>query len=309
MKLIFMGTPALAVPCLELLHAEHEIVLVVTQPDKPARRGHLLTPPPVKQFALDHGLPISQPERARDEEFISQVRDAAPDAIAVVAYGQILPRAILEAAPRGCVNLHYSLLPRWRGAAPVQYAIWHGDTVTGVTTQWMAEKLDSGDIIVQHEVPIDPNETSEELFERLTPIGAATLRDTLRLAEQGEAPRTPQDEAAVTFAPTIKKEVGQIDWHDSAANIVNKVRAFNPWPVAWCDYNGQPLRIWRARLGETNASAGAPAKIVDITPQSIRVAAGSGVVDLVEVQAPGRPRMNAADWARGARVVVGATLG
>jgi methionyl-tRNA formyltransferase len=309
MRIIFMGTPALAVPCLEVLHAEHEIALVVTQPDKPARRGHHLTPPPVKQYALEHNLSVSQPERARNEEFVAQVRAMTPDAIAVVAYGQILPREILEAAPRGCINLHYSLLPRWRGAAPVQYAILNGDTATGVTTQWMAEQLDAGDVILQEEVAIEPEETSEELFQRLTPIGSAVLRDTLRLLERGEAPRTPQDESGVTFAPTIKKEAGAIDWHDTAANIVNKVRAFNPWPVAWCDYHGQPLRMWRARVADEAYDTDAtPATVVHISPDAVTIASGNGAVDLIEVQAPNRPRMSATDWARGARVGEGSVM-
>ena len=185
MKIVFMGTPALAVPALEALHAEHEVALVVTQPDKPAGRQ-----PPVGGIAGESNsrwrtaLPVAQPARARDEAFVAQLREVAPDAIAVVAFGQILPRSILESAPRGCVNVHFSLLPRWRGAAPVQYAILNGDTITGVTTQWMAEQLDSGDIIQQREVAIEAGETSGELLQRLTPLGAATLRETMALIER-----------------------------------------------------------------------------------------------------------------------------
>jgi len=308
MKLIFMGTPALAVPCLDVLRDEHEIILAVTQPDKPAGRGHQLMASPVKQRALECGIAVSQPERARNDDFVEELRALAPDAIAVVAYGQILPRAILELAPRGCVNLHFSLLPRWRGAAPVQRAILNGDTTTGVTTQWMAEKLDAGDVISQREVEIAPDETSGELLERLTPIGAAVLRETMQLLDKGEAPRTPQDESGVTIGPTIKKEEGHIDWNDDASSIVNRVRAMNPWPTAWCDFHDQPLKIWRA-MAEEIRNSGAPGKVLALTSEGISVATGSGAVLMTETQAPGKPRMKAADWARGARLEVGQQLG
>ena len=308
MKIIFMGTPALAVPSLDVLRDEHEIILAVTQPDKPAGRGHQLAASPVKQRAIECGIAVSQPERARDEEFVEQLRELAPDAIAVVAYGQILPRAILELAPRGCVNLHFSLLPRWRGAAPVQRAILNGDTTTGVTTQWMAEKLDAGDVILQREVEIAPDETSGQLLERLTPIGAEVLRETMQLLERGEAPRTPQDESAVTMAPSIKKEEGQVDWSDAASNIINRVRAMNPWPTAWCNFHAQPLKIWKATV-ESQSSSGPPGRVLALTAEGITVATGDGAVLLMEIQAPGKPRMKAADWARGARLEVGQQLG
>jgi len=307
MKIVFMGTPALAVPSMDILRAEHEIILAVTQPDKPAGRGHQLAASPIKQRALECGIAVSQPERARDESFVEQLRALAPDAIAVVAYGQILPRAILELAPRGCVNLHFSLLPRWRGAAPVQRAILNGDSMTGVTTQWMAEKLDAGDVILQREVAILPHETSGELLERLTPSGAEVLLETIQLLDTGQAPRTPQDESGVTIGPTIKKEEGHIDWNDEARSIVNRVRAMNPWPAAWCDFHDHPLKIWRATEATQNSS-GAPSKVLSLTAEGIVIAAGSGAVLLLEIQAPGKPRMKAADWARGARLEVGQHL-
>ncbi|MDQ3812319.1 MAG: methionyl-tRNA formyltransferase [Armatimonadota bacterium] len=304
-----MGTPELAIASLDALRAEHEIALVVTQPDKPARHGHKLelTAPPVKRRALELGIPVSQPNRARDEAFIADLRAVAPEAIAVVAYGQILPRAILELPPRGCINLHFSLLPRWRGAAPVQYAILAGDTVTGVTTQWMAEKLDSGDIILQREVAIQPEETAGELLERLTPLGAEILRDTMRLVQQGTAPRLPQDESRVTLAPTIKKEDGRIDWSQSATSIVNRVRAMTPWPGAWCEFHGQPLKIWWASVPDlpSPAQQATPGTVLAVTGDGITVATGDAPLQLREVQAAGKPRMDAAAWARGARIAVG----
>ena len=311
-----MGTPALAVPALETLHAEHKIVLVVTQPDKPAGRSHQLAAPPVKQYAVEHHLPVAQPVKARDEEFIAHLRQTAPDAIAVVAFGQILPRAVLELAPQGCVNLHFSLLPRWRGAAPVQYAILHGDRMTGVTTQWMAEKLDSGAIILQREVEIAPQETSGELLERLTPIGAETLRDTMRLIAVGQAPRVPQDENYVTWAPTIKKEDGRIDWSQSATSIVNRVRAFNPWPTAWCMARDRILKIWQAEALPAEAAPSRDGDITALAPGSWisngqgqeGVVTGAGVLNLIEVQPEGKQRMQGSAWARGARLAPGECL-
>lgn len=311
MKLIFMGTPALAVPALEMLRTEHDIALVVTQPDKPVGRSSQPVASPVKQYAMQHGLAIAQPERARDEEFIARLREVSPDAMAVVAYGQILPRAMLDLPPRGCINLHYSLLPRWRGAAPVQHALLAGDRTTGVTTQHMAEKLDAGDIILQRAIDIEPDETTGELWERLTPLGAEVLRDTMRLAQEGHAPRTPQNEGGVTLAPSLQKTDGFIAWDAPAQAIVNRVRATNPWPGAWCDFRGATLKIWRATTGaETHdeSRAFAPGSVLAVAGDGVRIAAADGSVLLKEVQAEGRPRLPAADWARGARLQTGQPL-
>ena len=303
MKIAFMGTPALAVPCLDALAQHHEIAVVVSQPDKIGGRGHKLIAPPVKQRALEMGAPMLQPRRARDEEFIEELRAFSPDAIAVVAFGQILPQSILEMAPRGCVNLHYSLLPRWRGAAPVQYAIWNGDQTTGVTTQWMAAKLDAGEVIQQIEVPIENGETADELFPRLNVIGARVLVETFAMLESGTAPRAPQDESAVTLAPQIEKDDAKISWTMSAAHIVNTARAWSAWPVAFCLYQDAPLKIHRAQIVEQWGEAG---EILALDQGGPIVAAGEKAVRLVEVQAPGKPKMSAADWARGARLEVGA---
>ena len=302
MKIAFMGTPALAVPCLDALAKNHEIAVVVSQPDKIGGRGHKLIAPPVKQRALDLGVPILQPRRARDEAFIEELRAFAPDAIAVVAFGQILPQSILDMAPRGCVNLHYSLLPRWRGAAPVQYAIWNGDQITGVTTQWMAAKLDAGDIIQQVEVPIKDGETADELFPRLNEIGARVLVETFVMLENGTAPRAPQDESKITLAPQIEKDDAKINWTMSAATIVNTARAWSAWPVAFCDFQDAPLKIIRAQIVDKTGEAGT---ILELDVAGPIIAAADKSVQLLEVQAPGKPRMNAADWARGARLEVG----
>ena len=316
MKIIFMGTPALAVAALELLREDHEIILSVTQPDKPAGRGHKLLPSPIKEYSAAHGIPVLQPERARDESFVAQLREYKPDAIAVVAYGQILPRAILE-MPRenfdsgGCVNLHYSLLPRWRGAAPVQYSVWRGDEKTGVTTQWMAEKLDAGDIILQREVPISPEETSLKLFEKLVPLGAEVLRETMQLMQNGIAPRKPQNDDLATLCPTIKKEDARINWNQSAIEIGNQIRAFNPRPTAQCEFKDAPLKIWLARATEDDKGstpAASPGSILD-SKDKVLVATSDGALELLEVQPAGKPRMNALDWARGARLSESDILG
>lgn len=302
MKIAFMGTPALAVPCLDALAQNHEIAVVVTQPDKVGGRGHALIAPPLKARALEIGAPVLQPKRARDDAFIEELRAYAPDAIAVVAYGQILPRAILEMAPRGCVNLHFSLLPRWRGAAPVQYAIWNGDQTTGVTTQWMAEKLDAGDIIQQREISIRTHETAGELFERLTPIGAEVLSETFALLGSGNAPRVPQNERGVTLAPQIDKNAVEVAWTMEAHKIAATVRAWNPWPVAWCDYGAASLKIWRAQVIDCSGETGT---ILELDKAGPIIAAQNGAVQLLEVQAPGKPKMAASDWARGARLAIG----
>ena len=303
MKIAFIGTPDLAVPCLDALAQNHEIAVAVSQPDKIGGRGHKLIAPPVKQRALEMGVPVMQPRRARDEEFIAELAAFAPDAIAVVAFGQILPQAILDMAPRGCVNLHYSLLPRWRGAAPVQYAIWNGDQTTGVTTQWMAAKLDAGDIIQQVEVPIEDGETADELFPRLNEIGARVLVETFAMLESGTAPRVPQNESEVTLAPQIEKDDAKVNWTMNAEKIVNTARAWSAWPVAFCEFGGAPLKITRAQTVDLSGEAGT---ILALDVAGPIVATSHKSVQLLEVQAPGKPRMNAADWARGARLEVGA---
>ena len=303
MKIAYMGTPALAVPCLDKLAPDHEVVVVVTQPDKLGGRGGKdVLSSPVKKWALERGVAILQPERARDETFVEKLRAFEVEAIAVVAYGQILPNSVLEMAPKGCVNLHFSLLPRWRGAAPVQYALWHGDAVTGVTTQWMAARLDAGDIIQQLEVPVLENETSGELLARLTDIGAVVLHETFQMLQSGTAPRTAQDESLATFCPQIKREDAHIDWKRGAVQANQTVRAMNPWPVAWCDFRGDVLKIFRARVEPQSGEAG---HIVAVERDSVVIGAGENSLRLLEVQAPGKGKMSAGDWARGARFGVG----
>jgi methionyl-tRNA formyltransferase len=263
----------------------------------------------VKEYAVQHGLELAQPQRARDEEFIDTLREVAPEAIAVVAFGQILPRAILDMPPNGCVNVHFSLLPRWRGAAPVQHALLAGDTVTGVTVQHMAEKLDSGDIIIQREWPIEPQDTTADLWQKLTAPGVEALVDALRLLQNGKenAPRTPQDEDHIALAPMLRKEDGQIDWMQPAQQIVNRVRATNPWPGAFCSFRGRTLKVWRAAVesGSVSPNVGC---VVNTDENGVAVSTADGAIRLIEVQAEGRPRLPAAEWARGARLEAGQPL-
>lgn len=305
MRIVFMGTPALAAQTLEAMAAEHEIVLVATQPDRPAGRNHQLQASPVKSWALERDIAVAQPERARDEAFILQVQQAKPEAIAVVAYGQILPREILEMplqfhAHGACVNLHYSLLPRWRGAAPVQRAVEHGDSVTGVSTQHMALRLDAGDLILSRQVEIGPEETAGELFEKLIPLGTEVLLETLRLVESGHAPRIQQDEAQATVAPTIKAEETQLNWNAPAQQMANKIRAFNPRPGTVTNFRGKSLKVWQACPAQTTFKG--QAGEIHFLENCVFVKTGEGTLELIEVQPAGKGRMNAADWARGVRL-------
>jgi len=316
MRIIFMGTPALAAQTLEAVAAEHEIALVATQPDRPAGRRHELQAPPVKTWALKYDIPVAQPERARDAEFITRVREARPEAIVVVAFGQILPQEILDMprqffASGTCVNLHYSLLPRWRGAAPVQRAIEHGDHVTGVSTQHMAAKLDAGDLILSEQIEIGAEETAGELFERLIPLGTKVLLETLQLVANGTAPRVPQNEAHATIAPSIKAEETQLDWHEPAAHLAHQIHAFNPRPGTVTTFRDKPLKVWRARPvkstfhGESGTIQFKENRLLVKTgnPSQEQYKGDSGeALELIEVQPAGKGRMKAADWARGVRL-------
>ncbi len=305
-----MGTPALAAPHLEAVANEHQVLAVVTQPDKMARVGRQLQPKPspVKLKALEMYLPILQPEKARDPEFVQQIRELKPEAIAVVAYGQILPQSLLDIpaenfAGGSCLNVHFSLLPRWRGAAPVQRAIQHGDAQTGVTVQWMAMKLDAGDVLLQEAVDILPTETSGQLLERLTPIGSRMLAESLRLLGSQRAPRTPQDEAGVTIAPSIERDEARLDWSRSASELDCAVRAFSPWPAAWCRWRGEDVKILRAHAGQPTSLQ--PGEVM-VTGEAIRVGCGAGSLLIESLQAAGKPKMKAVEWARGARIEDGA---
>src|SRR5918996_2095497 len=296
MRIVFMGTGEIGVPTLRaLLNSEHEVVAVVTQPDKPVGREQRIEPPPIKKGIAKTGIPILQPARIKDQQVTEQIRSLMPDVIVVVAYGQILPRLVLEISRLACLNLHASLLPYWRGAAPIQAAIAAGDCETGITAMYMDEGLDTGDILLQRNVEILPNETGGSLHDRLAQIAPETLLESLGLIAAGKAPRIPQDNARATYAPKLKREHGLIDWSESAEAIERKIRAYNPWPGAFMKVDSQNLKIFSASVTDLN---GQPGEILRSDKELI-VATGKGALSLAEVQLEGKRRMTAAEFLRG----------
>jgi len=295
MKVIFMGTPDFSIPSLEGIYKSgREIISVVTQPDRPRGRGMHLRPSPVKEFALKHNLKILEPLSIKDNVFIKTIRDLYPDIIVVVAYGKILPKEILEIPPIGCVNLHASLLPKYRGAAPINWAIINGEKETGVTTQKMALKLDSGDILLQDRVEILESDTAGTLHDKLKVIGASLLVKTLDLLEKKSIEPMVQDESQATFAPMLKKEDGLIDWTKDAQSILNLIRGTNPWPSAYTFLSGKIFKIWRASLIDFNSGR----KPGSITKKGERllVQTGDKSLSLEEVQLENHKRMSAKDF-------------
>ncbi len=306
MRIVFMGTPDFAVPSLARLLADgQEIVGVFTQPDKPKGRGYQLAPPPVKELALKHGLEVFQPAKMRDGEALAILKQLAPDLIIVVAYGKILPKEILELPQYGCINVHGSLLPKYRGAAPIQWSVLNGDAVAGVTTMYMAQGLDTGDMILSKQTPIGADETSGELFERLSQLGAQLLAETVALVAQGNAPRVAQQEQDASYAPMLAKEQAAVDWNRSAVQVHNLVRGMNPWPVAYTMLDGKRLRIYRVKPVEANGEAG----VVLEGGKRLVVACGTAAVEILELQADGSKRMQAVDYLRGHPVAAGIKLG
>jgi len=302
MRVVFFGTPEFAAPSLEALVREgHHVPAVVTQPDRPAGRGGKLAPPPVKQCAQRLGLEVRQPERIRDADFIAWLRELAPEAGVVVGYGKIIPPAIFELPPHGFINVHASLLPRYRGAAPIEWAIAHGETRTGVTTIRIDAGLDTGDILLQEETEIGPEETAEQLRARLAVMGARLLIETLRGLEAGTITPRPQDHSQATPAPMLRKEDGRIDWSMRAEQIANRVRAFVPWPGAYTWLRGKLIHIWRARPAE-RAPAGPPGALQVAEGRLWASCGEQSVLEILELQQEGRKRMSAGEFLRGARL-------
>lgn len=302
MRVIFMGTPDFAVPTLDALaDAGHEIVLVVAQPDKPAGRGKQLRPPPVAVRAKERGLPLAQPRALRSGPFPDRFVGLNADVAVVIAYGRILPERLLEAPRHGCVNVHASLLPRWRGAAPIQAAILAGDEITGVCTQQMEADLDTGPVYVRDETPIGPHETAGQLHDRLARMSAKVAVETLD--GLGRIEPVPQPEVGITWAPKIEKADGRIDWSGQAAELDRRVRAMTPWPGGFVDWAKGPLKLKVVRPVE---GAGAPGEVLSVDP--LVVACGEGALELEEVQAPGKRAVSGPAFARGLRLEVGHTL-
>ena len=300
MRIVFMGTPDFAAASLRKLLDEHfDVVGVFTQPDKPRGRGMELSFSPVKELALAHGLPVYQPEKMRDGTAYEQVKALSPDILVVVAYGRILPDDILALPRYGAVNVHGSLLPRYRGAAPIQWAVLNGDEVTGVSTMYLASEMDTGDVIYTAETPIGEFETSGELFDRLMDMGADLLARTLRDIERGIAPRTPQDHSQASYVSQLDKSLCPIDWNKSPRAVVKWIYGLQPWPVATMELDGAVYRVFAAEYTNTHTQK-QPGQVVSAGKQGIEVACADGqTLMITELQAPGKKRMKAADFLRG----------
>ena len=306
MRIVFMGTPDFAVPSLQaLIDAGHDVCAVYTQPDKPQGRKQILTAPPVKTLALEHDIPVFQPNTLKNEDEQARLRELAPEVIIVVAYGKLLPKAVLDIPPHGCINVHGSLLPRWRGAAPIQWAVIAGDEMAGVTTMQMAEGLDTGDMLLSYETKVGEKETAGELFDRLAQSGAELLIQTL--VKLDEITPRPQDDAQSCYAHMLDKQMAVIDWSKSAHEIDCLIRGLNPWPIALTTLSGERLKVFAA---EKAAGNGEPGTVLEADPKKrLTVACGEGALRLTEIQLVGGKRMKATDFLRGHAIEVGTKLG
>ncbi|MBS6507720.1 MAG: methionyl-tRNA formyltransferase [Paraclostridium bifermentans] len=309
MKIVFMGTPEFAVPCLQKIIDEgHEVVAVVTQPDKPKGRGKKLAMPPVKELALKYDIPVYQPLKAREESFVDTLKEMNPELIVVVAFGQILPKSILDIPKYGCVNVHASLLPRYRGAAPLNWVIINGEEKTGVTTMYMDEGLDTGDMILKSEIPLDDEITAGELHDKMMIDGAKVLKETIDLIEKGEAPREKQSNEDTCYSPIMNKSLGNIDWKKSAIYIHNLVRGINPWPSAYTTYEGQTMKIWKTKVIDKNSDKD-PGTIISVDKEGINVSTSEGIVQIKEIQMAGKKRMEVPEYIKGNNINTDIILG
>ena len=300
MRVVFMGTPDFAVPSLQiLLDHGYEVCAVYTQPDKPKGRGHKLQPPPVKELALQHQIPVFQPATLRKEEVQAEIRSWNPDVIVVVAYGKLLPKAVLDAPKLGCVNVHGSLLPQYRGAAPIQWTVLNGDKVAGVTTMFMAEGMDTGDMLLKAETPVGEEETSGQLFDRLKDLGA------LQGLEAGTLTSVPQDEAQATRAPMLSKELSQVDWTKSAQQVHDLIRGLNPWPSAVSYLDGRKLKLHASRVREGSGEAGK----AFAQDGALWVYCGQGALELTEIQTENGKRMDGKSYLLGHPLQEGSHFG
>jgi len=310
LRVVFFGTPEFAVPSLEaLLASHHTVVGAVTQPDRPRGRGQRVSDCPVKHAAAARGVPVLQPERLKDPDFLGSLEALGADIGVVAAYGKILPGAVLDMPPLGLVNVHASLLPRYRGAAPVHRAVMAGDGETGVSIMRVVQALDAGGVFAAASVPIGPDDTSADVERALAALGARLLMDVLGPLASGESSETPQDESAATYAPRLRKEEGAIDWTADAARIHNQVRGLHPWPLASTVFAGRRLIVLRTRLVPATPAAGVPpGHILEVTREALRVQCGSGVLEVLVVQPEGRRAMPARDFAAGHAVTPGLRL-
>ena len=314
MKIVFMGTPDFAVPTLQiLLDRQHTVQAVVTQPDRPKGRGRTLVAPPVKVLAEQRGIPVLQPEKVRRAEFIHTLQELAPDVIVVVAYGQILPESILNIPPLGCINIHGSLLPKYRGAAPIHWAIIRGETETGITTMFMDKGMDTGDMLLKRTIPISVADTTGTLYDTLSQIGAELLAETLEQLENGTLERTPQDERYASYAPMLKKEDGLINWDEPADVIDRKVRGLFPWPGAYTSFQGKMVKLLAVALEECPPETEGktqPGEVLELDSASgPLIASGKGCLRILKIQPQNKQAMKCSDFCRGYHLIVGARLG
>lgn len=297
MRVVFMGTPDIAATCLKRILADgFEVVGVYTQPDRPKGRGMKLTASPVKEVALEAGIPVFQPESFREDEMVEELKALKPDICAVVAYGRILPQKVLDVPGLGCINIHASLLPKYRGSAPYQWAVLNGEKKTGVTAMYLCREMDAGDMIDRVKTPIGENETAGELLDRLAVLGAELLSKTLTRFTQGKVPAQKQDESQVSFAPMLEKTMCPIDWSKTAQQVHDHVRGLQPWPVATMELNGIPFKVHETRIV---SGSGAPGSVLGLTKTGLVIACGEGAVEVRVLQAQGGKRMNAPDYFRG----------
>lgn len=312
-----MGTPEFAIaPLKVLIEEQFNVVAVVTQPDRPIGRKRVITPTPVKEVALQHGIPVLQPERLRSADAVAEIKALQPDLIVTAAYGQILPASILNLPQHKCINIHASLLPRYRGGAPIQYALINGDEKTGVTLMYMAEGLDTGDMISRVEVPIEDGDDVGTLFDKLSAAGAELLRETLPKLLAGEIEAVAQNDAEASYAPNISRDDERIDWKRSARDVFNQVRALHPWPIAFTMWDGERLKVWACKLqSETQASLAdtkrdaLPGTVLQCTDDGIEVMTGQGTVWLTKIQPSGKRAMDVAQFVRGSEISAGTVLG
>lgn len=309
MKIIFMGTPDFSVGTLEaLIEAGHEVVLAVTQPDKPKGRGKEMQFPPVKECALAHDIPVFQPKKIREPECIEELKKYKADVCVVIAFGQILPKQILEMTPFGCINVHASLLPKYRGAAPIQWAVINGEEVSGVTTMQMDEGLDTGDMLEKTEIVLDTQETGGSLHDKLSEAGAALCVSTLAKLEQGLLVPRKQGDSPTAYARMLDKKLGDIDWTEPADKIERLIRGLNPWPSAYTEWNGKTMKIWEADVCEEE-SGRKPGTVVQVTKSGFAVQTGKGLLQIKSLQIPGKKRMEADAFLRGYQIEEGVVLG
>ena len=311
MRAVFMGTPEIAATVLKsVLASRHEVIAVVTQPDKPKGRGHEMAFPPVKEVALEAGIPVMQPQRAKDEAFIAELKALNPDIILVAAYGKLLPKAILDMPKFGCINVHASLLPKYRGASPIQWAVLNGDEKSGVTIMHMAETMDTGDIIMTKEVVLAKDETAGSLHDKLAEIGGPLLIEAMDALETGRAPRIRQNDEDATHVTMLDKTMGNLDFSKPAVQLERWIRGLNPWPTAYTKLDGKMLKLWKAEvLPAKEAKNVEPGTVIDVLKDGFDVLTGDGVLRVKELQLEGKRKMTAEEFLRGFSLEAGTVLG